>query len=1659
MARLRYTVTLVTPETSGQGPPKLAVPFEPSALVSAFVEEIFRRVQKQGIELQPNTHIATLHLDSETGAILDTEDLLSDVVTDPHTETLFAVFRPKGSTPSSHEAPPGNNSLPVRDDGAGPQSEHPHLSIRIITPDLAKQDKRTISPIKIPTTATVKQLHQAIADHLHLPYAFDNAGLDSECNCNLARELATGARSPKQLMVVHGKSIVQHLEVPENPPEVAISSVLNNFFDKCGDTKKVTYHGEEYYAAGQTHRTFKRIPVVALCSKKRHIPAHAASDYGSVHAHQSRLLDIHTSEMPISSACMDVKLTDLGLDTLADDGAVDIFAVNRSTTAFGAITGHGKAAIFRYQAHWEPVVKQSDRGMATLLSSLRVFASIVQDMSGDERHHQDAIYHVLSLLTSFPPALRAMHILVQGKTPNAVECAALSHAMFEVLSGFMPSEIIGTDGSRVFEGSRLLFGFILEKVRSIKLSEDLALESLPYLDSFDSHNIRDFKTGEPIMHLVSTSQGMIEKALFHALQEHGALRDSHLQSYLIQIDQEEHDSILPRAALLSGGMAGEVTGWSAKRLASSYHHYARAGATSNVFDLTELSELHHLAELCGRHKLAVHNPSQSVSAASPCLTFDRNGHVAVYTGQTPCSDPGKSSQIFRPKHGEETIDVAVVEQLLAPIIQTYESDGTTVFTAGGAAVRRQQAPDEIVMFAVDCSSSMRVPTDFADVNDEDPPGHGPDVHSLIEGYHYTRLNFDNMKERISAEESFEDMIAIIAEANSSRRRFVASEVVELLRITLGAQITKIHGELARRNGMYQGYPLSAQESSLDKLKTFWAGLRTHETALCDFLMFRATTSPDVNRKWMWSLGDGIPEGSESRQLPSLPDQLTEIPNHLVCPISHALMEDAVRAADGFSYSRQAISQWFAIRAASPTSPMTGLELNTTSVEMNGEISNLVASWIGGRDLLARQPSSSVLPNPTIKLNFSSRMGYFERKVLTQTNVNDLYRLVFRGLKARYAIFQLAKGERTIYPSTSTLHSEGFCHGDTITIRLADDADMVTAGPTTSTVSGEMCLIKVYRDISGPACSYWVRRDTTLSLRSILWKYWRSTFANDGMPVIEEHAVWTHMENNGDGLLSGWSNSCTDGLSQFLNRTACFGKLSPEPAYKEEQNDFSALAEATQPLVLKVYIHPPIESIERRDKMKFSRLDVLKQMFEALINRLLAYGFKSHVGLITFDTKARVAMSITHVLENLRRATVDMQADGDTALWDALALCQDQLKEYGLKYPNAKRRMIVISDGDDTKSTSNTAHGIAWKLKQDGIAVDSVLLGDDGNEELMALSHLLGCYKFQPTSLPNALAICELEPFLSVTERPTIRSLRNVPSDHISFRCSFKRATVTADETIVTADNFPARKQHPNMHDDMVQLSAFAMRTGRPSAAGSSRSNIRTLRLMNEMKTIVTSGGHSSVDIYISESDMSFWKIVMSGPEDSPYSEGTFLLYLHMDEDYPTFAPQCRMVTKIKHPNINPHGRVCHSLFGRDWTSDTSVRTVIDTIFGLLLQAEASDPVNTAAALGYHHDQVEYADEVREYVKKHAVKSRQEWNDELLGLREPRHGDQEIGDGEDQEEDEENCDDDMDLYAYSGEEDEAEDEEEFEGLEYDAYSNEEDEAEDEEEVEDDDDMTD
>jgi ubiquitin-protein ligase len=82
-------------------------------------------------------------------------------------------------------------------------------------------------------------------------------------------------------------------------------------------------------------------------------------------------------------------------------------------------------------------------------------------------------------------------------------------------------------------------------------------------------------------------------------------------------------------------------------------------------------------------------------------------------------------------------------------------------------------------------------------------------------------------------------------------------------------------------------------------------------------------------------------------------------------------------------------------------------------------------------------------------------------------------------------------------------------------------------------------------------------------------------------------------------------------------------------------------------------------------------------------------------------------------------------------------------------------------------------------------------------------------------------------------------------------------------------------------------------------------------------------------------------------------------------------------------NINLGGRFCHSIFDRNYTVDITNKQVLDTVFGLLLVPEFTDPINTVVTLNFYWDEVAFR-EVKKHIEKYASKGREELGKEILG---------------------------------------------------------------------------
>lgn len=261
------------------------------------------------------------------------------------------------------------------------------------------------------------------------------------------------------------------------------------------------------------------------------------------------------------------------------------------------------------------------------------------------------------------------------------------------------------------------------------------------------------------------------------------------------------------------------------------------------------------------------------------------------------------------------------------------------------------------------------------------------------------------------------------------------------------------------------------------------------------------------------------------------------------------------------------------------------------------------------------------------------------------------------------------------------------------------------------------------------------------------------------------------------------------------------------------------------------------------------------------------------------------------------------------------------------HPDVKCSIVALTDSEDNDS-SMTALQACRRLYDNDIVFDAVVIGTNITHNMFKIAKHTGGYAFCPKSRSKLLQIALLDTFIDISTRPDIFKVPIHDWLH----------STPKDADMNDAHSFPGCRPHPNNNDNFISLrdanrvlarhstrisssastvsrttstvssatSALSRATTRntqtsgtttnASASGSSRFIMAEVRAMIE-------NPHECMDIYISESNMGFWKVVMQGPPASPYQDGIFLLYVEIGDSFPRTAPMSRFITPILHPNI------------------------------------------------------------------------------------------------------------------------------------------------------------
>uniref|UniRef100_A0A8C1JMS2 Uncharacterized protein n=2 Tax=Cyprinus carpio TaxID=7962 RepID=A0A8C1JMS2_CYPCA len=360
-----------------------------------------------------------------------------------------------------------------------------------------------------------------------------------------------------------------------------------------------------------------------------------------------------------------------------------------------------------------------------------------------------------------------------------------------------------------------------------------------------------------------------------------------------------------------------------------------------------------------------------------------------------------------------------------------------------------------------------------------------------------------------------------------------------------------------------------------------------------------------------------------------------------------------------------------------------------------------------------------------------------------------------------------------------------------------------------------------------------------------------------------------------------------------------------------------------------------ECYDTASQMK--RIDAVKQIFDSFSNRSMSYDFQHVICLVMFNDKVKTVLKFTENLETFKKQVHAIEASGYTRLYDALVRGISELDNIKKRFPACRCRILCLTDGNDFSSMSNPVT-IARKLMDSNIVVDAVIVGKADNTVLHGISYVTGGYCFKPENAKVALRLFETETVLSMELRA---ERTRVPVSSIKTEEDLTKIFATHGYNERPEIKLPAQ-----ITEKVARTENVLKKKIRESKSG--RFMEKDKRILEELKSLHCDP-HPYCSVYPSETDLTFWRIVMKGPPETPYESGTFELYCQFGHDYPVKPPAVRFCTPIYHCNINSVGRICHNIFDRNYSADVTMREILDAIYGLLILPEADDPLDSILA--------------------------------------------------------------------------------------------------------------
>ncbi|GAB7363094.1 hypothetical protein MBLNU230_g3386t1 [Neophaeotheca triangularis] len=148
------------------------------------------------------------------------------------------------------------------------------------------------------------------------------------------------------------------------------------------------------------------------------------------------------------------------------------------------------------------------------------------------------------------------------------------------------------------------------------------------------------------------------------------------------------------------------------------------------------------------------------------------------------------------------------------------------------------------------------------------------------------------------------------------------------------------------------------------------------------------------------------------------------------------------------------------------------------------------------------------------------------------------------------------------------------------------------------------------------------------------------------------------------------------------------------------------------------------------------------------------------------------------------------------------------------------------------------------------------------------------------------------------------------------------------------------------------------------------------RIMKEFQDIQSNPPPGCTIKLPNEEDLNVWDVYMTGPEDSPYAGGNFLIQITLPKEYPFKPPVLGFRTKIYHPNVtnDDRGAMCLGMLRSDeWKPPNKINEVLRLVRTVMAAPQPDDAVESGPAEKFKNDRAGYDKEAAEWTKRYAMK--------------------------------------------------------------------------------------